>query len=297
METPAYNQPWVATSPQAVTPVTALIDIYSFPSITLHHQPPDIQPSRHFARIYRSETTSAPHHSTETDASSTLTMKERAVFIPPYDYHAALDEYNERWEAVSTHQTSTPLPSVGLNMFGLQSHAFIDAEGARPPVSSWPRATLLKANAFRFYCKAFGLGMDVVQKDGEVSLKLRAEEAEKAGVVLLFRFLLNKEQHRFGLDSMKWRTEQVGVSNEEISEGMTATAIRAAVQELIVECTGDGVDVRREDVEGIDKMAGEDDGEDSGTVGEQDEEEEEEREEEDAGDDDDMDLASQRIVR
>ncbi len=66
-----------------------------------------------------------------------------------------------RRHAVTAHQTSTPLPSVGLNMFGLQSHAFIDAEGAKPTVSSWPRATLLEANTFRFYCKAFGLGMDV----------------------------------------------------------------------------------------------------------------------------------------
>ena len=86
-------------------------------------------------------------------------MKERVVFIPPHDYHATLDEYNEGWDAVTAHQTSTPLPSVGLNMFGLQSHVFIDAEGAKPTVSSWPRATLLKANAFRFYCKAFGLGV------------------------------------------------------------------------------------------------------------------------------------------
>jgi len=92
-------------------------------------------------------------------------------------------------------------------MFGLQSHAFIDAEGARPPVSSWPRATLLKANAFRFYCKAFGLAMDVVQKDGEVRLILRAEESEMAEVQLLFRFLLNKEQHRFSPDSGQHEVE------------------------------------------------------------------------------------------
>jgi len=104
-------------------------------------------------------TASPPQHCTETQASLTITMKERVVFIPPHDYHAALDEYNERWDAVTAHQTSTPLPSVGLKMFGLQSHAFIDAEGAKPIVSSWPRATLLKANAFRFYCKAFGLGV------------------------------------------------------------------------------------------------------------------------------------------
>ncbi|KAK0269593.1 hypothetical protein LTR35_014706 [Friedmanniomyces endolithicus] len=199
-------------------------------------------------------------------------MKERVVFIPPHDYHAALDEYNERWDAVSAHQTSTPLPSVGLNMFGLQSHAFIDAEGAKPIVSSWPRATLLKANAFCFHCKAFGLEMDVEQKDGAVRLKLRAEESEKAEVELLFRFLLSKEQHRFSPGSMKWRTGQVGVSNEKISGAMTATAIRAAVQELSVECTGDGVDVRREDVEGVDEEAGDNDGLDGGIVDEQEEE-------------------------
>ncbi|KAK0262782.1 hypothetical protein B0A54_09105 [Friedmanniomyces endolithicus] len=150
-------------------------------------------------------------------------MKERVVFIPPHDYHAAQDEYNERWDAVTAHQTSTPLPSVGLSMFGLQSHAFIDAE----------------------------------------------EEAE---VEFLFRFLLNKEQHRFSPETMKWRTGQVGVSNEEISGGMTATAIRAAVQELIVECTGDGVDVRREDVEGVDEETGDNDGLDGGIVDEQEEE-------------------------
>ncbi|KAK0304404.1 hypothetical protein B0A54_06144 [Friedmanniomyces endolithicus] len=136
--------------------------------------------------------------------------------------------------------------------------------------------------------------MDVVQKDREVRLMLRAEESEKAEVVLLFRFLLNKEQHRFSPDSMKWRTGQAGVSNEENSGGMTATAIRAAVQELIVECTGDGADVRREDVEGIDEMAGENDEVGNGTVGEQDEEEEEgeEGEVDDAEEDDDMDVAS-----
>jgi len=106
-----------------------------------------------------------------------------------------------------------------------------------------------------------------------VRLKLRAEESEKAEVELLFRFLLNKEQHRFSPESMKWRTGQVGVSNEEISGGMTATAIRAAVQELIVECTGDGVDVRKEDVGGVDEEAGENDGLDGGTVDEQEEEE------------------------
>ncbi|TKA82529.1 hypothetical protein B0A55_02299, partial [Friedmanniomyces simplex] len=78
-------------------------------------------------------------------------VKDRIVFIPPYDYHTALDEYNARWETVLPHQTTRPLPSVGLDLFGLQSHAFIDAEGANPSVLSWPRATLLKANAFRFY--------------------------------------------------------------------------------------------------------------------------------------------------
>jgi len=113
----------------------------------------------------------------------------------------------------------------------------------------------------------------VEQKEGAVRLKLRAEESEKAEVELLFRFLLNKEQHRFSPESMKWRTGQVGVSNEEISGGMTATAIRAAVQELIVECTGDGVDVRKEDVGGVDEEAGENDGLDGGTVDEQEEEE------------------------
>ncbi|KAK0862444.1 hypothetical protein LTS02_007203 [Friedmanniomyces endolithicus] len=65
---------------------------------------------------------------------------------------------------------------------------------------------------------------------------------------------------------MKWRTGRVGVSNEEISGGMTATAIRAAVQELIVECTGDGVDVRREDVQSVDEKLGEDDVLDIGTA-------------------------------
>ncbi|KAK0282996.1 hypothetical protein LTR91_009636 [Friedmanniomyces endolithicus] len=117
--------------------------------------------------------------------------------------------------------------------------------------------------------------MDVVQKDREVRLMLRAEESEKAEVVLLFRFLLNREQHRFSPDSMKWRTGQAGVSNEENSRG-------------------DGADVRREDVEGIDEMAGENDEVGNGTVGEQDEEEEEgeEGEVDDAEEDDDMDVAS-----
>ncbi|TKA82548.1 hypothetical protein B0A55_02286 [Friedmanniomyces simplex] len=162
-------------------------------------------------------------------------VKDRIVFIPPYDYHTALDEYNARWETVLPHQTTRPLPSVGLDLFGLQSHAFIDAEGANPSVLSWPRATLLKANAFRFYCKVYGLGMGVVQRDREVKLKLRAEKTEGAEVRLLLRFLLLKEQHRFSAESMKWRTGLPGVFKDEINEGMVVVAVREAVQELIVE--------------------------------------------------------------
>ncbi|KAK5714320.1 hypothetical protein LTR17_017251 [Elasticomyces elasticus] len=168
-------------------------------------------------------------------------MEARRRQIQQYDYHAALDDYNKQWEAVLPHQTTTtPLPSIGLNLAGLQSNAACDADGVDPSAATWQVEMLLKANVFRWCCKAFGLAMEVVQTGGKVKLKLRADASEAAEVSLLLRQLLNKEQHRFSPESMKWRTGQMGTYNDAISEGTIAKAIRAAIRELIVECTGDG---------------------------------------------------------
>ncbi|KAK5675262.1 hypothetical protein LTS10_012023 [Elasticomyces elasticus] len=182
-------------------------------------------------------------------------MEARRRQIQQYDYHTALDDYNKQWEAVLPHQTTTPLPSIGLNLAGLQSNAACDADGVNPSAATWPVEILLKANVFRWYCKAFGLAMEVVQTGGKVRLKLRANASEAAEVSLLLRQLLNKEQHRFSPESMKWRTGQMGTYNDAISEGTIAKKIRAAIRELIVECTGDGDE---------EEMSGDDDAMDTG---------------------------------
>ncbi|KAK4896467.1 hypothetical protein LTR27_005683 [Elasticomyces elasticus] len=182
-------------------------------------------------------------------------MEARRRQIQQYDYHTALDDYNKQWEAVLPHQTTTPLPSIGLNLAGLQSNAACDADGIEPSAATWPVEILLKANVFRWYCKAFGRAMEVVETGGEVKLKLRADPADAAEVSLLLRQLLNKEQHRFSPESMKWRTGQMGTYDDAISEGTIAKAIRAAIKELIVECTGDGDDQ---------EMSGDDDAMDNG---------------------------------
>ncbi|KAK3636565.1 hypothetical protein LTR56_005369 [Elasticomyces elasticus] len=182
-------------------------------------------------------------------------MEARRRQIQQYDYYAALDEYDKQWEAVLAHQTTTPLPSIGLNLAGLQSNAACDADGVSPSAATWPVEILLKANVFRWYCMAFGLAMEVVQSGGKVRLKLRADTSEAAEASLLLRQLLTKEQHRFSPESMKWRTGQMGIYNDAISDGTIAKAIRAAIRELIVECTGDSDE---------EEMSGDDDAMDTG---------------------------------
>lgn len=150
------------------------------------------------------------------------------------DFPTILTEYIARWDSLAPHEELFPLPSVDFRIQSLQDRQQF-GELTRL-VNNWDDDTVMKANAFQFFAKGFGLDMTVKVVSGKTHLRLVEGQAEDSELQTLLKHLKRKEYFRWHPDKINLRAGHPGILNEQIGKQDAVVAVRSAIQELIEEC-------------------------------------------------------------
>ncbi|KAK5117122.1 hypothetical protein LTR85_009053 [Meristemomyces frigidus] len=150
------------------------------------------------------------------------------------DYASLMTEYNARWDGLQPHEANVLLPSVDFSLPMLQNRQHIAHTGSL--LKAWETDMVMKANAFTFFARGFGLGVAVSEVHGGVTLRLKRGQADELKMQALQKHLRRKECVRWHPNKINARTGSVGVLDENIGRQDVVVAVRSAVQELTEEC-------------------------------------------------------------
>ncbi|KAK5675261.1 hypothetical protein LTS10_012022 [Elasticomyces elasticus] len=215
-----------ATMPPPQTPRT-----WAYPKAAPPKQPPPSPPRPSFAR------TASPLPTRPAQASAPPTQRE-----PPAEAQGELRGYIIEWEALSTEDSSFPIPCGSLTAEGLVEAA---QTAHRTKFVKIAPDQLAQLEVQSFFARGMGVA-HTLRSNERYNAAMPTGAAEKLMVVLtetserklaaLLKYLRLRERPRWHSDKLNMRTGVPGVVNEENGKHEVAVVVRTAVQDLLDQC-------------------------------------------------------------
>ncbi|KAK4896468.1 hypothetical protein LTR27_005684 [Elasticomyces elasticus] len=198
-------------------------------------QPPPSPPRPSFAR-------SAPPPPIRSSAASSQASAPPTQREPPAEAQGELRGYIIGWEALSTEDSSFPIPCGSLTAEGLVEAA---QTAHRTKFVKIAPDQLAQLEVQSFFARGMGVA-HTLRSNERYNAATPTGAAEKLMVVLtetserklaaLLKYLRLRERPRWHSDRLNMRTGVLGVVNEENGKHEVAVVVRTAVQDLLDQC-------------------------------------------------------------
>ncbi|KAK5722831.1 hypothetical protein LTR17_014217 [Elasticomyces elasticus] len=208
---------------------------WAYPKAAPPRQPPPSPPRPSFAR-------SAPPPPMRSCAASSQASAPPSHREPPAEAQGELREYIIEWEALSTEESSFPIPCGSLTAEGLVEAA---QTAHRTKFVKIAPEQLAQLEVQSFFARGMGVA-HTLRSDERYNAATPTGAATKLMVVLtetserklaaLLKYLRLRERPRWHSDRLNMRTGVLGVVNEENGKHEVAVVVRTAVQDLLDQC-------------------------------------------------------------
>ncbi|KAK3643745.1 hypothetical protein LTR56_010051 [Elasticomyces elasticus] len=208
---------------------------WAYPKAAPPKQPPPSPPGPPFARPAPPPPTKPS--AAPSQASAPLTHRE-----PPAEAQGELRGYIIEWEALSTEDSSFPIPCGALTAEGIVEAA---QTAHRTKFVKIAPDQLAQLEVQSFFARGMGVA-HTLRSNERYNAAMPTGAAEKLILVLtetserklaaLLKYLRLRERPRWHSDRLNMRTGVLGVVNEENGKHEVAVVVRTAVQDLLDQC-------------------------------------------------------------